>query len=136
MRSEHALPCSLSISFCPLQLTPSPTLLSFNHHPFPLLLAHPLFKTSFRSLSSLPPSNPLVPRFHRSFVQTMPSNNHFVRLAKWTVGYKEDAPETISSSSYIKELTENPGEGVSFSFTRFERGGRREGGSLTRDHLD
>lgn len=41
------------------------------------------------------------------------SSNSLVRLAKWTVGYKEDAPSTISSSVYIKELTQNPGEGVS-----------------------
>ncbi|KAL7412637.1 high affinity sulfate permease [Mrakia frigida] len=56
----------------------------------------------------------------------MPSpSNSLVRLAKWTVGYKEDAPSTISSSVYIKELTQNPGEGAKeyvkslFPFTKW-----------------
>ncbi|KAL7411309.1 sulfate permease [Mrakia frigida] len=40
------------------------------------------------------------------------NDNKLKRLGKWVIGYKEDEAEIISSSSYLKELTQNPGEGV------------------------
>lgn len=46
----------------------------------------------------------------------MPSpslSQRVVKATKWVVGAKDDEPEVISSTDYLKELTANPGEGVS-----------------------
>ena len=63
--------------------------------------------------SAAAPTSAFAPQPNRQQSRRMVSSNPLARFGKWAIGYKEDAPDTISSSTYIKELADNPGEGVS-----------------------
>lgn len=74
----------------------------------------PLFPTS-RMSNVAGPSTPRTPSLssEREEQPARPPPSRITRIAHKIIGYDSEAPDTVGSSDYLKELAGSPGEGVS-----------------------